>query len=119
WVIALASVVVFFVFNIYIACRSIGVLAENNQRVTNSLQAIMLIKDLKTELLNAETGQRGYLLTEDVQYLEPYHEALGRINQLLSALSSHDGGGFDKSQSRFQPLYSQTEQLIDEMQLVV
>lgn len=118
WLVALASVVTFFIFSISLAYRSIGIMAENNQRITHNLQVITLIKDLKTELLNAETGQRGYLLTADVQYLEPYHEALGRINQLLSALSTSDMG-LRRQQSRFTQLYTQTEQIINGMQAVV
>lgn len=118
WLVALASLVTFFIFSISLAYRSIGIMAENNQRITNNLQVITLIKDLKTELLNAETGQRGYLLTEDVQYLEPYHEALGRINQLLSAISSSDTE-LQRHQSRFTLLHTQTEQIINGMQAVV
>lgn len=118
WLIALASVVTFFIFSISLAYRSIGIMAENNQRITNNLQVITLIKDLKTELLNAETGQRGYLLTGDVQYLEPYHEALGRINQLLSAISSSDAE-IGRHRPRFTLLHTQTEQIINGMQAVV
>ncbi len=118
WLIALVSVVIFFLFSISLAYRSIGILAENNQRITGNLQVITLIKDLKTELLNAETGQRGYLLTADVQYLEPYHEALGRINQLLSAISGSETR-LQRQQARFTLLYTQTERIIDEMQKVV
>ena len=35
--------------------------------------ALGLIEQLQRDLLNAETGQRGYLLTGDLDYLEPYY----------------------------------------------
>ena len=35
---------------------------------------------------DAETGQRGFLLTGDERYLEPYHLALGAINHELATL---------------------------------
>ncbi len=38
------------------------------------------------QMLDAETGQRGYLLTGDTKYLEPYDIATADINQTLDAL---------------------------------
>jgi two-component sensor histidine kinase len=43
-------------------------------------------RDLLQAVTDAETGQRGYLLTHDERYLEPYHQALGTIGERLSAL---------------------------------
>jgi len=37
-------------------------------------------------MLDAETGQRGYLLTGDAKYLEPYDIATAEINQTLDSL---------------------------------
>lgn len=37
------------------------------------------ITDVQVDMLDAETGQRGYLLTGDVAYLEPYSDARARI----------------------------------------
>ncbi len=44
------------------------------------------INKLLQYVLDAETGQRGYLLTGDPRYLEPYDVATGDINQVLSDL---------------------------------
>ena len=44
------------------------------------------LNDLIQTILDAETGQRGYLLTGDVRYLEPYNSATGQINQQLDVL---------------------------------
>ena len=37
---------------------------------------------------DAETGQRGYLITGHESYLQPYEAALGQIDALLQRLSS-------------------------------
>lgn len=37
-------------------------------------------------MLNAETGLRGYLLTGDDRYLQPYNEAVATINSNLDEL---------------------------------
>ncbi len=44
------------------------------------------INQLVQQMLNAETGQRGYLLTGDARYLEPYNTATADINQNLDVL---------------------------------
>ena len=44
------------------------------------------INRLVRQMLDAETGQRGYLLTGDPRYLEPYNTATGDIVQNLDAL---------------------------------
>ena len=44
------------------------------------------VNRLLQHMLDAETGQRGYLLTGDPQYLSPYDAATSDINQTLDAL---------------------------------
>jgi CHASE3 domain sensor protein len=46
------------------------------------------ISDVLRDLADMETGQRGYLLTEDPSYLQPYSEAKERIGAHLAALRS-------------------------------
>lgn len=45
-----------------------------------------ILNKLMQNLLDAETGQRGYLLTGDETYLEPYTSSLDDINQNLDSL---------------------------------
>jgi signal transduction histidine kinase len=44
------------------------------------------LNDLTQTILDAETGQRGYLLTGDERYLEPYNGAINQVNQQLDTL---------------------------------
>lgn len=50
------------------------------------------ILDLRKNILDAETGQRGYLLTGRMEYLTPYNNALGPIRALLASLDAHYAG---------------------------
>ena len=50
-------------------------------------QILEQTEQLLTELVNAETGQRGYLITGDRAYLEPYDAALPRINTAVTGLA--------------------------------
>ncbi|MBV8271721.1 MAG: CHASE3 domain-containing protein [Cupriavidus sp.] len=45
--------------------------------------------DLITELVNAEAGQRGFLLTGKDSYLDPYYKALPRIDELMARIRQH------------------------------
>ncbi|MDP1740242.1 MAG: CHASE3 domain-containing protein [Polaromonas sp.] len=47
------------------------------------------VNRLLQHMLDAETGQRGYLLTGDPQYLTPYDVATSDINQTLDTLRRH------------------------------
>ena len=49
-------------------------------------QTRTVITGLVREVLDAETGQRGYLLTGDPRYLEPYQIAVGNIANHLNLL---------------------------------
>ena len=118
WLLVLLALVVFFVVSMSTAYRSIGVMHENNQSITNTLEVLALIKELKTELVNAESGQRGYLLTNDGQYLEPYHKALAQVDQLLASLSGATTE-LPVQLTRFKNVFELTNQKIDEMQETV
>lgn len=53
---------------------------ERAQQTRNALNGLM------QNVLDAETGQRGYLLTGDTRYLEPYDLAVSKINPSLDVL---------------------------------
>ncbi|KTR03752.1 hypothetical protein NS365_17420 [Aureimonas ureilytica] len=60
----------------------------NQQRdlVVHTHEVIETTKDVLIGLDDAETGQRGYLLSGDRRYLEPYDRALERFGDLRSRL---------------------------------
>ncbi|WP_049721130.1 sensor histidine kinase [Gilvimarinus polysaccharolyticus] len=118
WLLVLLALVIFFIVSMSTAYRSIGVMHENNKSVTNTLEVLALIKELKVELINAESGQRGYLLTSDGQYLKPYHDALGKTDELLASLSAATTE-LPVQQTRFKNVFSMINKKIDHMQETV
>ncbi|MEY8878578.1 MAG: CHASE3 domain-containing protein, partial [Leptothrix sp. (in: b-proteobacteria)] len=48
----------------------------------------MQVQDLHVSLLNLESSERGYLLSQDAAYLKPFHSDLARLDEQLAALSS-------------------------------
>jgi methyl-accepting chemotaxis protein len=66
--------------------RNAYLLIENNTWVAHSHEVRIALADLLSELKDAETGQRGYLLTGDDNYIEPYKAALASIKSTLGDL---------------------------------
>lgn len=118
WVMVLSAAITFFAVSSVQAYRSVNVITENNVRINNTLQTINYIKDLNRELAAAESSQRGYLLTEDPEYLQPYHQTLAVVDDLLDKLE--DATAYSLlQQDRFKLLYSNVTQKIGEMQRIV
>lgn len=72
----LAVVLAFFALSGALAMMNIQGLRENNDRIRHSHTVIVALNDLMSTAQDAETGQRGYLLTGDVRYLAPYEAAV-------------------------------------------
>src|SRR5690349_10792478 len=53
-------------------------LTRSNRDVEHTLQVQQALGTLQLALVNAETGQRGYLLTGQRHFLEPYIDAVAR-----------------------------------------
>ncbi len=66
--------------------QTMNQLAASIFRVDASNELIKATETLRDTLVNAETGQRGYVLTGDERYLEPYHAALGRLDEEIKTL---------------------------------
>ena len=59
---------------------------EAAANIKEAQQTRTAINKLLQNMLDAETGQRGYLLTGELRYLEPYNAAVGNIDQNLDGL---------------------------------
>jgi signal transduction histidine kinase len=56
------------------------------ERIETSTRTRNQVSQLLQQMLDAETGSRGFLLTGDPRYLEPYNAAVAGIGQSLDAL---------------------------------
>jgi CHASE3 domain sensor protein len=56
-----------------------------------SSAAVVACRDTLVDVLDVETGLRGYLIRGRKEYLRPYHEGLGRLGRDLAALKSLAG----------------------------
>ena len=66
--------------------------ATKYAQVTARINRVLLLRDATADyfdaMQDAETGQRGFLLTDKQPYLEPYDRAIHDVNKSLSALDA-------------------------------
>ncbi|HZZ76870.1 MAG TPA: PAS domain S-box protein [Gemmataceae bacterium] len=67
-------------------------LEENDRQLASAYAFIARLDSLLSSLKDAETGQRGYLLTQKKEYLEPYQAALAKIQSTLRDLKERASG---------------------------
>jgi len=61
---------------------------ETTERVAQSRLTLQKLESVLSSVKDAETGQRGYLLTGQESYLEPYKLALKKIDQQIEQLKT-------------------------------
>jgi methyl-accepting chemotaxis protein len=69
-----------------VAYRSTNVLIENNASVAHSHLVLEDLAELLSLVKDAETGQRGFVITGDEAYLAPYQEALVPVSKTLTTV---------------------------------
>ncbi|MEO6291176.1 MAG: CHASE3 domain-containing protein, partial [Burkholderiaceae bacterium] len=77
----LAAVLLFFIND-----TNFDKSTQATAHIEESAQTLSAVNKLLIHLIDAETGQRGYLLTGEADYLEPYTSAIAEINQTLDTL---------------------------------
>ena len=69
-----------------VAYRSISVLANTSQLVTHTHQVLEHIAEVLSLVKDAETGQRGYIITGDEAFLEPYQAGTSGVHAVVKEL---------------------------------
>jgi signal transduction histidine kinase/CHASE3 domain sensor protein/DNA-binding transcriptional MerR regulator len=90
-----AKITVVFVVGLVLLAVAGGVFCVSTQRmieaerwVDHTREVEKTLDDLLLAHVNAETGQRGFLITGKDRYLEPYHSGVSHIRQDLDAVAS-------------------------------
>ena len=72
-------VLLLLIVNAVVSLRSVGRVVQNNQRVLQTTQILAELQTVLSTMQDAETGQRGYIITGQERYLEPYDDAVKNI----------------------------------------
>src|ERR1700676_4111277 len=92
--------------------------AEASEWQKHTYEVLNNLDDTIAGLVNAETGQRGYLLTGEESYLEPYRAAIKSIDQKIGELKTLSADNSDQ-QKRIQVLEPLVEKKLTELQLTI
>lgn len=87
-VVALVVAVAFFVISSTMTFLNVKALRDENQRIAYTHTVITSLDGLLSVLQDAETGQRGFLLTGNNAYLEPYNTALAEVSPRLDQIAT-------------------------------
>jgi CHASE3 domain sensor protein len=96
--------------------RTAGEVKRSFQWVTHTQEVQRAVQTLINSLVDAETGQRGYLLTQRANYLEPYESARSRIDGQIKELRAQisDNAAQQKRLDELTPLVQERLALLDE-----
>jgi len=84
--VGLVAVLVFFAASGALSYLNIRALQDNNAEIRHSHTVIIALEDIRSTVQDAETGQRGYLLTGNDKYLGPYQRAASSLGARLEAV---------------------------------
>ncbi|WP_320194666.1 response regulator [Agrobacterium rosae] len=112
--IGLVGALLFFVVSTVASLQTTRSLRENNARVVQTHDVIVAIDLLQSDVQDAETGQRGYLLTGNERYLEPYERARSQLTARFKELELFVGANLVQ-QRRLSELRSHVDRKLDEL----
>ena len=84
----LAVGLAFFLVSGAIAYRNIQSLRQSDEAIRHTHSVLVSLDDLLSTTQDAETGQRGYLLTGAQAYLEPYDSAVKNLTARMQAVAT-------------------------------
>src|SRR5579872_1790717 len=99
---------------VFIAMRA----SEADRLVTRTFEAREEATLLLGDLQNAETGQRGFLLTSDQRYLEPFQNAVDSIGPRLTRLATLSSASGEQ-QARIHDVKTLVDAKLDELRQTI
>jgi methyl-accepting chemotaxis protein len=114
--IATAFVVVLLLIVIMsiISFQNISRYSENSEWLLHTEEVLHEIELLSGALIDAETGQRGYIITGNEGYLEPFNNAVSRLSANMSLLRRQTSDNINQ-QKRITRLQQLMDKKLDEL----
>ncbi|MCA9159532.1 MAG: CHASE3 domain-containing protein, partial [Planctomycetales bacterium] len=85
---AMAAVIFVLVVSGVVALRNFRELQENRLKVQHTSRVLAALREVEAAVMDAESRQRGFLITANESYIEPFNEAIRRANTSLSSITS-------------------------------
>ncbi|MCW1923635.1 CHASE3 domain-containing protein [Luteolibacter arcticus] len=78
---------VMIIYGAVTSVRNTRAILEDAKSVDHTHRVMMELENCLTAMLNLETGQRGYVITGQEDYLAPYHAAVGEVDKRIDVLA--------------------------------
>jgi PAS domain S-box-containing protein len=85
--IGLMLIVLLIVLNLCVSEWNIQRLIENEHRVVHTQEVLTILEEVLSRVTEAETSERGFLITGDETYLQSYERAIVRAREALQQLA--------------------------------
>lgn len=120
WIILVVLIIVVITANSFYVVSTLNDLSALEARLFTTNRVINAVNRLHVAVLRVESGQRGYMLTDDEGYLTDYTETLGMIGELMDEVevSSFSSDISDQSE-RIEELLELTKAKVNEVIEVV
>lgn len=80
------TVIALLAVNVAITSRNIRELKDDTQRVAETYETIASLEGVVSIAKDAETGQRGFIITGNAAYLEPYYQAVANAKEAITTV---------------------------------
>ncbi len=108
----------FLVFNAAVTYRNTQQLNEDAHWVAHTNEVLDLINGVLLALVDAETGERGFIISGKDEYLQPYDKAVQRLDGQLAKLKDKTKDNV-RQQARIEHLESMTANRVARLQQVI
>ena len=111
----LGLAILFFVGSGLVAHRNTNILRNDARMIFHSHEVIVAIGELRSSVQDAETGQRGFLLTGNDRYLAPYEAAVANVAGQTDKLATLTGDN-PAQQERIKQLRQRVSAKLNELE---
>ncbi len=99
--------------SVAVSARNIRALKDNTRRVADTYETIASLEKVVSLAKDAETGQRGFIITGNSSYLEIYDQAIANINEAIATVDRRLEN--DPQQARIAALQDDLDQKLSEL----
>lgn len=116
WIILVVLIIVVMTANSFYVVSTLNDLSALEARLFTTNRVINAVNRLHVAVLRVESGQRGYMLTDDEEYLTDYTETLGVISELMDEVEvSSFSSDINEQSVRIEELISLTKAKVNEV----
>jgi two-component system sensor kinase FixL len=87
-VVGLGVIVLLLIVNMLVSQSNVHRLIENEHSVAHAQKVLTTLEEVLSRVTEAETGERGFLITNNTDYLQSYKTAVGRADETLDRLKT-------------------------------